>query len=136
MDVKLGNIVPSDWIYSPILIVYSDQQKNKAELPEDQQIHIIKNCLRWIYIYETHFPELAALINTTDRFCRLSCVFLGSDSLFLNAEIHKLLEMCLRIVIDKYESELNFDQPVNGMYFKKVYFDVCDCFVQWWRCYH
>lgn len=115
VDVNLGNIVPVDWIYSPILLMYSEQQENKNNLSEAEQLRLIKNCLRWIYIYESYFPELAACINVTDRFCRLACVFLASDNLFLDADIQSLLEKCLRLIIDKSGQHLNFDKPIQGM---------------------
>lgn len=114
IDMKIGNIVPVDWIYSPILIMYSEQQENKSKLSEADQIHLIRNCLRWIYIYEVYFPELAACINVTDRFCRLACLFLGSDNLFLETEIQNLLEKCLSLIM-KNREHLNFDKPVQGL---------------------
>lgn len=114
IDIKIGNIIPVDWIYSPILIMYSEQQENKSKLSETEQLHLIKNCLRWIYIYEVYFPELAACINVTDRFCRLACVFLASDTLFLETHIENLLEKCLRLIISKSGQNLNFNKSVQG----------------------
>ncbi|KAJ8975452.1 hypothetical protein NQ317_000701 [Molorchus minor] len=83
IDISFGNVIPMDWPYTPILILYSNHLENKMEsIDEEQQIFTIKNCLRWILIYETYFPMLASTINPTDRFCRLACVFLGSLSNF------------------------------------------------------
>lgn len=93
--------------------MYSNQQQNKSA-KEEEQIYVIRNCLRWILIYETYFPALAASINPTDRFCRLACVFLGSDSLFLCEEIHTLLEVCFKNVI-KFEKDLNFNKEIQGL---------------------
>lgn len=118
VDVKIGNIVPIDWIYTPILVMYSEQQENKRKLPEAEQKRLIKNCLKWIYIYEMYFPDLAACINATDRFCRLACVFLASDDLFLEPDVQNLLEKCFQLIISKSRQELNFDKPVQGK--KKV----------------
>lgn len=53
------------------------------------------------------------LINKTDRFCRLSCLFLGSDNLFLYEEIRELLEVCLRDLLSTGD-DLNFDQTIEG----------------------
>lgn len=114
VDSKIGNIIPVDWIYSPILIMYSDQQENKPTPPEEQQIYIVKHCLRWIYIYEVYFPDLAARINITDSFCRLACVFLGSDNLFLEATIQTLIEMCFKQMMSRSRQQLDFDKPVQG----------------------
>lgn len=113
IDVKIGNVIPLDWIYSPIIVLYSEQQSNKVKLSEEKQIYTIKNCLRWIYLYEMYFPNLADLINPTDRYCRLVCVFLSSDNLFLNDEIHKLLELCLKHLL-RVNHKLHFDRKMQG----------------------
>lgn len=106
--------MPVDWIYSPIILLYSNQQQNKSDLSEEQQIFIVTNCLRWIYIYEMYFPALAKLINPTDRFCRIACTFLGSDTLFLNSEVHSLLETCLKHILASNEKNINFSKPIQG----------------------
>lgn len=114
VSVKTGNIIPADWIYTPILIMYSDQQENKMSFAENQRLQLVTNCLRWIYIYETFFADLAAFVNPTERFCRLACVFLADDSLFLNPEVHNLLEACLKLLLGNNASEINFNQPIRG----------------------
>lgn len=114
LDIGIGNVIPIDWIYTPILILYSNQLQNKANVDEEQQIFTVRNCLRWILIYETYFPFLSSTINPTDKFCRLACVFLGSDNLFLTEEIHDLLEMCFKNVINKFEKDLNFKKEIQG----------------------
>ncbi|KAJ8917851.1 hypothetical protein NQ315_010764 [Exocentrus adspersus] len=113
IDIAVGNVIPLDWIYTPILVLYSNQQGNKLGT-EESQVFIIRNCLRWILIYETYFPLLAAVINPTDKFCRLACVFLGSDNLFLIKEIHDLLELCFKNVM-KFENQLNFQKQIQGL---------------------
>lgn len=118
INVNLGNVIPIDWIYTPILVLYSNQQQNKSNIEEEQQVFIIRNCLRWILIYETYFSLLASSINPTDKFCRLACVFLGSDNLFLIKDIHSLLELNFKNLIKKYEHELNFQKDIQG---KKMY---------------
>ncbi|XP_023028847.1 RNA polymerase II-associated protein 1 isoform X2 [Leptinotarsa decemlineata] len=115
LDISIGNVIPIDWIYTPILVLYSNEIKNKDNAEEAQQIFTIRNCLRWILIYETYFPFLASTINPTDKFCRLACVFLGSDSLFLTKEIHELLELCFKNIITKCERELNFTKEIQGL---------------------
>lgn len=112
----MSNVIPIDWIYSPIILLYSEQQKDDDErnVNENEQIRLITNCLRWIYIYEMYFPELVSMINPTDRFCRLACIFLGSDSLFLNDDIQYWLSLCLKALL-KYESNLNFDGKIQGL---------------------
>lgn len=94
--------------------MYSEQQENKHKLSEEEQIHLIKNCLRWIYIYEVYFPELAECINVSDRFCRLACVFLASDNLFLEPDIGNLLEKCLKLIMEKNGNDLQFNKSIQG----------------------
>ena len=106
-------MIPIDWIYTPIIVLYSNQQQNKQNPTEQEQVFIIRNCLRWILIYETYFPELASAINPTDRFCRIACTFLGSDNLFLIDEIHNLLQLCLNNIM-KSEKEINFNKEIQG----------------------
>ena len=106
-------MIPIDWIYTPIIVLYSNQQQNKQNPTEQEQVFIIRNCLRWILIYETYFSELACAINPTDRFCRIACTFLGSDNLFLIDEIHNLLQLCLNNIM-KSEKEINFNKEIQG----------------------
>lgn len=120
-DITSGNLIPIDWIYSPIIVLYSNQEKNKA-LTETEQVFLIKNCLRWVLIYETYFPGLASCIHPTDRFCRLACVFLASDDLFLVPEIHELLELCLGN-ISAFLDQIDFDKEIQGnlLHFSKAF---------------
>ncbi|RZC33485.1 RNA polymerase II-associated protein 1 [Asbolus verrucosus] len=115
LDLDVGNVIPIDWIYTPIIVLYSNQQQNKQNLDESRQVFIIRNCLRWVLIYETYFPDLAATINPTDRFCRIACVFLGSDNLFLISEIHNLLQLCLNNIIQKCGDAINFNKEIQGL---------------------
>uniref|UniRef100_A0A1Y1JZ13 RNA polymerase II-associated protein 1 n=1 Tax=Photinus pyralis TaxID=7054 RepID=A0A1Y1JZ13_PHOPY len=115
VNLSTGTVMPIDWIYSPIIYLYMNQQKNKEVISEKQQVNIVTNCLRWIYLYETYFPNLAKLINATDRYCRLACTFLGSDNLFLESEIHNLLEACLQHIIKNHEENINFNRPIEGL---------------------
>ncbi|XP_044261913.1 RNA polymerase II-associated protein 1 [Tribolium madens] len=114
LDHSKGNVIPIDWIYTPIIVLYSNQQQNKTNQAEVEQVFVIRNCLRWVLIYESYFPELAAAINPTDRFCRIACVFLGSDNLFLIDEIHSLLKLCLGNLM-KDENEINFNKEIQGL---------------------
>ncbi|EFA10420.1 RNA polymerase II-associated protein 1 [Tribolium castaneum] len=114
LDHGKGSVIPIDWIYTPIIVLYSNQQQNKARQAEAEQVFVIRNCLRWVLIYETYFPELATGVNPTDRFCRIACVFLGSDNLFLIDEIQNLLKLCLRNLM-KCENEINFDREIQGL---------------------
>lgn len=115
IDIKIGNVIPVDWIYSPIISLYSSQQKNKSVYAEEQQTQLVLNCLRWIFIYETYFPSLANMLNPTGRFCRLACIFLGSDNLFLHEEIQELLKQCLKNLVANMEEMLNFDKEIEGL---------------------
>ncbi|CAH1966199.1 unnamed protein product [Acanthoscelides obtectus] len=115
IDISVGNVIPIDWIYTPILVLYVNHLQNKVNVDEAQQLFTVKNCLRWILLYETYFPFLASTINPTDKFCRLACLFLGSDSLFLATEIHELLELCFKNVIATCGQTLNFNKEIQGL---------------------
>ncbi|XP_018327334.1 RNA polymerase II-associated protein 1 [Agrilus planipennis] len=115
VDSSIGNIIPVDWVYSPIIMFYSSQQDKNTPLPEEQQSFFIKNCLRWLCTYEMYFPSLANNINTTDRFCRIACVFLGSDDLFLDQEVQTLMKLCLQSILNSNEKEINFNKPIQGL---------------------
>lgn len=101
-------------MYTPILLLYSNQQDKTNVLTKDQQTFIVKNCLRWVFIYETFFPDIETTLSPADKFCRLTCVFLCSDELFLNKEIYHLLEKCLKNLLTKYGNKLDFDKPIKG----------------------
>ncbi|XP_017772784.1 PREDICTED: RNA polymerase II-associated protein 1-like isoform X2 [Nicrophorus vespilloides] len=113
-DVKIGNALPIDWIYTPIITLYAQQQDEDNNITEDDLVFTITNCLRWVYIYETYFPNLASMIDSTERFCRLACTFLGSDSLFLIPEVGDLLWLCLRSVLIS-EDTLDFERNIHGL---------------------
>lgn len=119
VDATEGNVIPVDWIYSPIVLLYSSKQDNKVNVKEEEQIFIIKNCLYWIYIYEIYFPKLASLIDPTDRFCRLACTFLVSD-LFLNLEIQDLLAAGLKNLLRNID-KINFDKKIQGKFIRGVW---------------
>lgn len=102
-----------DWIYTPIIALHSKDHKRDDEAEEAQKTFVVSYCLRWVLLYETYFPQLADKIEVTEKYCRLACVFLGSDSLFLIPEVHMFLEACFRILI-KHEAKLDFDKQIRG----------------------
>ncbi|XP_076265671.1 RNA polymerase II-associated protein 1 isoform X1 [Rhynchophorus ferrugineus] len=116
LDMSIGNVIPMDWIYTPLVLLYANQQKRTKEETVDEQadFRIVLNCLRWILIYETYFHTLAQSISVTEKYVRLSCLFLGSDNLFLLDDIQTLL---VRIYgfINKAEAQLNFEQEISGL---------------------
>lgn len=112
LNVSQTNIMPLDWIYSPIIALYSNEPSKISEVAQN---FIISNCLRWVYIYETYFPDLANMINPTDKFCRLACTYLGSDSLFLLPEIQNLLRTCLNQILSNHDDDLDFDKAIHGL---------------------
>ncbi|XP_066248015.1 RNA polymerase II-associated protein 1 isoform X2 [Euwallacea similis] len=116
LDINAVTMIPVDWIYTPLVILYSNQQKqlNKKNNDESKTLFIILNCLRWILLYETYFPVLADSINPTEKYVRLGCLFLGSDSLFLHRELLPLLERIYQFLV-KAESRINFEQEIVGL---------------------
>ncbi|XP_072934114.1 RNA polymerase II-associated protein 1 [Epargyreus clarus] len=120
-------ILPRDWIYLPILSLYSKSQEmpatpmivgdhavklaNMAALEKE----LIVTCsLEWILFNELCFPDLINDIHVTDRFCRIMCVFLCDNSLFLDEKIKLLLHRCTKILFKK-ASDFNFDKQLIGL---------------------
>nr|XP_021186645.2 RNA polymerase II-associated protein 1 [Helicoverpa armigera] len=120
-------ILPRDWIYLPILTLYSRSQeadstpkmvgehsKKVAERIAAEKEFIIRCSLEWILFNELCFPDLLNDIDVTDRLCRIMCVFLCDNSLFLDPKIKILLRKCTDILFKK-KSKLNFDKQLVGL---------------------
>ncbi|XP_066141254.1 RNA polymerase II-associated protein 1 [Euwallacea fornicatus] len=116
LDVNAVNVIPADWIYTPLVILYSNQKKhlNRTTNDECKNLFIILNCLRWILLYETYFPVLADSISPTEKYVRLGCLFLCSDNLFLDRELLPLLERIYKFLV-KAENRINFEQEIVGL---------------------
>lgn len=113
LDMSIGNVIPIDWIYTPLVLLYSNQQKTDDNMDESKSFVTILNCLRWILIYETYFPGLAESISATEKYVRLGCLFLGSDSFFLDPNVQQLLILVYQFLV-KRESTMNFEQEISG----------------------
>ncbi|KAI5633508.1 RNA polymerase II-associated protein 1 [Phthorimaea operculella] len=121
-------ILPRDWIYLPILSLYSKSQeadtapkvfgehakKVAAQIQSEKQL-IIGCSLEWILFNELCFPDLLKDIDITDRFCRIMCVFLCDNSLFLDPKIRLLLQKCTQLLFKK-KSAFNFDKQLTGLH--------------------
>ncbi|KOB76534.1 RNA polymerase II-associated protein 1 [Operophtera brumata] len=121
-------ILPRDWIYLPILSLYSKSQevetgpkvvgehakKVAAQIAAEKEF-IINCSLEWILFNELCFQDLLNDIDVTDRFCRIMCVFLCDQSLFLDARIKVLLRKCALKLFQKKE-QFNFDKQLVGLH--------------------
>ncbi|XP_013195192.1 RNA polymerase II-associated protein 1 [Amyelois transitella] len=114
--------LPRDWIYMPILILYSQGGEEKLRTSEEQADKvapmkelIISGCLEWILFNELCFPDLLNDINITDRFCRILCVFLCDNSLFLEKNIKLLLRKCVQTLF-KNKAGFDFDKELTGLH--------------------
>lgn len=132
-------ILPRDWIYMPILALYSKRvdttpkiigdlaKLHQAKALEDKKF-LISCSLEWIIFNEICFPDLIKDIDVTDRFCRVMCVFLCHDSLFLDPKINRLLQKCTQILFKK-KSEFNFDKELVGLHnFEDFYTEILQQF--------
>ncbi|CAH0713426.1 unnamed protein product, partial [Brenthis ino] len=121
-------VLPRDWIYLPILSLYSRSQEvkptptvvgqnaNQAAQQLATEKKLIIGCsLEWILFNEICFPDLLNDINHTDRFCRLMCVFLCDNSLFLDDKIKILLRKCTQVLFRKHD-RFNFDKELTGLH--------------------
>lgn len=119
-------ILPRDWIYIPILNMYSDSQESdakkgtntsKAVFKDRWKEFIISSSLEWILFNEVCFSDLLNDIDITDRFCRVMCVYLCDGSLFLEKKINLLLKKCLRILFKKEKNKpFNFNKDLTGLH--------------------
>ncbi|XP_026463654.1 RNA polymerase II-associated protein 1-like [Ctenocephalides felis] len=112
------SILPLDWTYMPILGFYSSSQDHEKgnNAKEDQQKDIIKCCLQWLIISESYIPEQASHMSSTDRFCRLLCVFLCHNSLFLDQEIKPLLAKSISKIFQIVPTQpFDFNKPLQGL---------------------
>lgn len=120
-------ILPRDWIYLPILSLYSksqeadsvpkvvgDHAKRVAAQKMAEGEFIISCSLEWILFNELCFPDLLNDIEMTDRLCRIMCVFLCDNSLFLDEKIKLLLQKCIQVLFKKSKT-FDFDKPLVGL---------------------
>lgn len=121
-------ILPRDWIYLPILALYSkcededktvkvmgDHANKVATLMAAEKELLISCSLEWILFNELCFPDLLNELDATDRFCRMMCVFLCDNSLFLEPKIKILLHKCIQMVFRK-NTAFNFDKSLTGLH--------------------
>lgn len=119
-------ILPRDWIYLPILSLYGKSQeippptlvgKHAAKVGKNisaEKEIIIRSSLEWILFNEVCFPDLLNDIDVSDRFCRILCVFLCDNSLFLEKKIKLLLTKCTQLLFKKGD-KFNFDKELVGL---------------------
>ncbi|XP_034827914.1 RNA polymerase II-associated protein 1 [Maniola hyperantus] len=120
-------VLPRDWIYLPIVSLYSSNQEVKftstvsgeraSKMAQQQQAEkevIIRCSLEWILFNEITFPDLLSDIEVTDRFCRIMCVFLCDNSLFLDKKINNLLRKCMQVLYKDCQ-KFNFDNQLTGL---------------------
>ncbi|XP_045771008.1 RNA polymerase II-associated protein 1 [Maniola jurtina] len=116
-------VLPRDWIYLPIVSLYSSNQELKivsddaskrAQQQEAEKEMIIRCSLEWILFNEIIFPDLLSDIEVTDRFCRIMCVFLCDSSLFLDNNINNLLRKCMQVLYKNCQ-KFNFDNQLTGL---------------------
>lgn len=118
-------ILPRDWLYLPILMLYSKSQEKDslpnigddkaviAEVSEEKEF-VIRCSLEWILFNELCFADILKDIDVTNRFCRIMCVFLCDNSLFLDSKIKILLRKCCQVLF-KQKADLNFDKQLVGL---------------------
>lgn len=107
----------------PILSLYSKSQETPTpvigecaakEIVTDKE-NIIRCSLEWILFNEICFPDILNDIDITDRFCRIMCVFLCDNSIFLDKKIKILLSMCIQLLFKK-GIKFDFDKQLVGIY--------------------
>ena len=101
---------------------------------EDVKVSRIKHALSYLLLLEQSNPKLLANMNLSTKLARLMCVFLignpgvsvlewlaasfcsPSDDIFLDPDIHALLEKLLCLYCEKKKlSALDFSAPIPGV---------------------
>ncbi|XP_064600850.1 RNA polymerase II-associated protein 1-like [Liolophura sinensis] len=79
-------------------------------------VHLVSNCLAWIYLLECWRPSHLAQVPVTLRVTRVMCVFLAGNDLFLDRRIHGYLAALLReYTKPKHLDKLDFEADIPGL---------------------
>ncbi|GLG97793.1 RNA polymerase II-associated protein 1 [Gryllus bimaculatus] len=112
--------LPADWSYLPIIHLnnnkgteqklYSDSSSSSAAA-----VAAVTTALKWVFLVEELRPDITVTLNVTDKYCRLSTVFLCGSDLFLDPIIHELLFACFRRLMQDYQ-KIKFPSSFYEMY--------------------
>ncbi|PIK61421.1 putative RNA polymerase II-associated protein 1 [Apostichopus japonicus] len=114
-------LVPQDWMYLPLLQLFTEQQKVEmlGKTVKSIPVEIVKgmtSALQWLLMMEAWRPTVLANVELAARISRLYCVFLTSSDLFMESTVSALLHALLKIYTQPgHLSCLNFDISIPGV---------------------
>lgn len=96
-------ILPSDWQYLPLLILFHQRQSNinhesKSSIDgsaDENEVENVRNCLLWVHITTIYIDHSLSSSSIALQLSRLSTVFLAAPDLFMDHQIHVLIKRCL-----------------------------------------
>ncbi|CAB3359660.1 Hypothetical predicted protein [Cloeon dipterum] len=121
LPAECDTLVPRDWPFFPLIKVVSfSQEEVKPGGPEPAvDFQEVVRSLQWILLLETAEHQiLHTMLSPTARFCRLACVFLAENCLFLESEIHKYLKEIVSTLLANMESDgkdFDFNEKIPGL---------------------
>lgn len=116
-----GPILPSDWLFFPLISLYNKVTNAEAcgavmnSLPLDLIKTVTWN-LQWVLLLETWRAKALQSIPTAAKLARLMCVFLTGNDLFLEAPVHHYMAALLSVYCQPEALDsLNLDAPIPGL---------------------
>lgn len=74
LTVKQHQIIPNDWIYLPLIVLYKKSLDNQRT---DENHDVAIRSLQAVYVLLSFCPTWFFRIHPTEHYCRLACVFLA-----------------------------------------------------------
>ena len=116
----------TEWIYIPIIMLQQQQQQQQqqgqsganeqVQINANDQIDIIVNCLKYLFICELYRQDYMKQIAFIARYSRLLSVFLTDSQIFLDSNISLYLYLILLNYIDTNEiTNLSFEYKIPGI---------------------
>ena len=110
-------LLPSDWIYLPIIFLfekYFNGECGNVSSSSSSIIQMVVRPLEAIYIISSLHPDWFFRVEPAHHFCRLACIFLAGNDLFLDADISAYLWPILRATCSA-ERALNLSKSIQGV---------------------
>lgn len=108
---KIQQIFPDDWIYAPLVALYTHSDDKKVKFSDSPREMILRS-LQASYVFLSTRPSWFFRIRPAAHYVRLACIFLASNDLFLDEEICNYSWPILRGISTR---KLDFTQPVEGV---------------------
>ncbi|XP_059481416.1 RNA polymerase II-associated protein 1 [Neocloeon triangulifer] len=126
LPAENDSLLPVDWPFLPLVKVVGHVQEEKkvenktsAEEHPPADLSEVFRSLQWIFILETLEPQvLNKMLSPTARLCRLACVFLAENCIFLEKNISDLLKEIVGALLKNQSlcgQDFDFDEKIPGL---------------------